>query len=110
MKVRITGNAEAEQNIPPARADGSRIGVNYADAFIEPMNITLEDGRRVTCRRRGLKITLTVGELKGEGLLRRIQNGPDVKNILHRALQEAAQAIGAGVLVEEGSICLELPE
>ena len=74
------------------------------------MNVTLDDGRPVTCRRRGLKITLAVGEENWEGLMRRIADDPDVRNILNRALQEAATSMGAGFLVEDGWICLELPE
>ena len=52
--------------------DRSGIGVHYVDAFIKPMNATLADGTEVKCKRRGLKITLSVGDRKGEGLMRRL--------------------------------------
>ena len=74
------------------------------------MNVTLDDGRPVTCRRRGLKITLAVGDEKGEGLMRRIADDPDVIYILNRALSEAVASMGAGFLLQDGWICHELPE
>jgi hypothetical protein len=36
------------------------------------MNVKLEDGTPVKCKRRGLKIVLSAGAKKGEGLMRRI--------------------------------------
>ena len=71
------------------------------------MNVELEDGRKVTCKRKGLKITLTVGDQQGEAIMRRIENGPDPKNILQCALTEAAQAAGATLSVEENTIFLD---
>jgi NAD(P)-dependent dehydrogenase (short-subunit alcohol dehydrogenase family) len=46
----------------------------------------------VKCKRRGLKITLTVGAKKGEGLMRRLDVSPDPVAMLDAALQEAAQS------------------
>ncbi len=83
MKVLVAKeNQEAEGLIPPSQPDGSGIGVNYADAYIKVLNAELEDGRKITCKRKGLKITLTVDEASGEALMRRVDDGPDVKNIL----------------------------
>ena len=62
----------AAQKLPPLAPDKSGIGVHYVDAFIKPMNTKLEDGTRVACKRKGLKLTLTVGTKKGEGLMRRL--------------------------------------
>ena len=108
MKLRITEeNAEAENLIPPAAQDGSGIGVNHADAYIKAINVELEDGRKVTCKRKGLKILLTVGDRKGEALMRRIEHGPDVKNILRQALEAAAAEAGTTFSVEDGVIFLE---
>ena len=108
MKLRIAEeNTEAENLIPPAALDGSRIGVNHADAYIKAMNVDLEDGRKVTCKRKGLKVLLTVGDRKGEALMRRIEHGPDVKNILRRALEAAAAEAGTTFSVEDGVIFLE---
>ena len=42
------------------------------DAYLKPLNITLDDGTVVTCKRRGLKIMLAVGDAKGTGLIRRL--------------------------------------
>ena len=54
-------NPAAKDKLPPQFADKSGVGVHYADAFIKPMNVSLPDGTRVACKRKGLKITLTVG-------------------------------------------------
>ena len=52
----------------------------------------LADGTRVACKRKGLKITLTVGTKKGEGLRRRLDVSMDPVLMLNAALQEAAKA------------------
>jgi hypothetical protein len=109
MKVRIAQeNRDAEALIPPAEPDGSKIGVNYADAYLKALNVELLGGPRVTAKRKGLKVLLQIGERKGEGLMRRLEHGPDVKAILRRALEEASAAAGARFSVEDGDIYLEL--
>ena len=111
MKFKIAEeNKEAEALIPPAQPDGSNIGINYAGEYIKSLNVTLEDGRNVTCKRRGLKLTLTIGDKKGEGLMRRLDHGPDVKNILTHALQDAAEGAGAKFSVQEGIIYLGIAD
>ena len=111
MKLRIADeNVAAEELIPPRRPDGSGVGVNYADAYIKPLNCELADGRRVVCKRKGLKITLQIGEAAGEGLLRRIENGPDVKSMLRHALEEAARGAGARFFTGDGGVWLEVEE
>ena len=72
------------------------------------MNTNLEDGTPVKCKRRGLKITLTAGGKKGEGLMRRLDVSPDPVAMLDAALQEAAQAAGIELTVENGAIFLSL--
>ena len=105
MKVKLTDvNLDAEAKLPPNEKDGSRIGVNYTDLYIKPMNTELEDGRKVVCKRKGLKITLSIGDQQGEAIMRRIENGPDPKNILRCALTEAAQAAGATLSIENDAI------
>ena len=100
-------NQAAEQLIPPATSDGSEIGVNYTDAYLTALDATLPDGRTVSCQRYGLQITLTVGAAEGEALMRRLEHGPDVRNILHQALQAAAQDAGVALAVEDDAIYLE---
>ncbi len=108
MKLRIAEENKAAENlIPPAKSDGSGIGINYADAYIKPLNVTLEDGRKLTCKRRGLKITLNVNGRSGEALMRRLEHGPDARKILREALQAAAQAAGAKLAIEDGVVWLE---
>lgn len=111
MRVKIADlNKDAEKLLPPAKSDNSGVGVNYADAFIKVIKQTLADGRKVGCRRRGAKITLTMGDKKGEGLMRRLAHGPDPRKILHEALAEAARNLGAAYSVENGAIYLEIPD
>ena len=70
------------------------------------MNTKLPDGTRVACKRKGLKITLTVGAQKGEGLMRRLEVSKDPVVMLAAALQEAAKAAGAELTVAAGEILL----
>jgi hypothetical protein len=97
-------NKEAKEKLPPNFDDKSGIGVHYMDAFIKPMNTQLEDGTRVACRRKGLKITLTVGDKKGEGLMRRLDVSKDPVIMLNAALQEAAQAAGVELQITDNEI------
>ena len=109
MKIELgTENTEAEALIPPAKPDGSRIGVNYADAYIKSISHTLGDGREVSCKRRGLKLTFSIGDTKGEAVMRRIEHGPDAKNILRKALEDAARNADAAFTVEDGVMFLEI--
>jgi hypothetical protein len=101
-------NPEAEKLLPHVVDDGSGVGINYADAYIKGIKVTLEDGRKITLKRRGLKISLTIGDKTGDGLLRRLQNGPDEKNMLRQALKEAARNVGAAFDVENGVMVLSL--
>ena len=100
-------NPAAERLIPPAAPDGSEIGINYADAYLEALGATLPDGRAVSCERYGLQITVRVGEAEGEAVLRRLEHGPDVRNILQQALQAAAQDAGVSLAVDAGVIYLD---
>jgi hypothetical protein len=87
-------NPVAKDKLPPVFAEKSGIGSHYIDAFLKPMNTKLPDGTRVGCKRKGLKITLTVGTKKGEGLMRRFAVSKDPIVMLDAALQEAAKAAG----------------
>ena len=105
MKVKICDvNPDAESKLPQHSGDKSGIGVHYVDAFIKPMNVKLEDGTPVRCKRRGLKILLTAGAKKGEGLMRRLDVSADPVIMLNAALQEAAKAAGVELTVEDGAI------
>lgn len=100
-------NPAARQKLPPTAPDKSGIGVHYVDAFLAPMNAALPDGTRVSCKRKGLRITLRVGAKHGAGLMRRLTVGPDPVAMLQAALQEAAQAAGVQLQVTEREILLE---
>jgi len=99
-------NAAAAGKLPEHTGDKSGIGVHYVDAYIKPMNAKLPDGTPVKCKRRGLKIMLSVGTRKGEGLMRRLAAGPDPAVMLEAALQEAAAAAGVELTVENGAILI----
>jgi hypothetical protein len=86
--------------------DKSGIGVHYVDGYLKPMNAKLEDGTVVKAKRRGLKVTLTVGTKKGDGLMRRLDVSRDPAVMLDAALQEAAKAAGVALSVEDGGIFL----
>ncbi|MGB6903034.1 MAG: hypothetical protein WBD98_09415, partial [Acidobacteriaceae bacterium] len=89
MKVKLCDvNAAAAEKLPPHTDDKSGIGVHYVDAYIKPMNVKLEDGTPVKCKRRGLKIVLSAGGKKGECLMRRLEVSTDPVVMLNAALQE----------------------
>lgn len=105
MKVKLCDvNAAAAEKLPPHTDDKSGIGVHYVDAYIKPMNVKLEDGTPVKCKRRGLKIVLSAGGKKGEGLMRRLEVNADPVVMLNAALQEAARSAGIELAVEDGAI------
>ncbi len=109
MKAKLCDlNPAAKDRLPEHTDDKSGIGVHYVDAYIKPMNAKLEDGTAVRCKRRGLKITLTAGGKKGEGLMRRLQVSSDPVVMLDAALQEAAAAAGIGLTVDDGAIFVEI--
>jgi hypothetical protein len=99
-------NAAAVEKLPPKFAEKSGIGSHYVDAFLKPMNVTMTDGTRVACKRKGLKITLSVGTKKGEGLLRRLAVSKDPVVMLQAALQEAAKAAGVELKFTDTEIFL----
>lgn len=103
-------NAAALEKLPAKTDDKSGVGVHYVDAYIKPMNRKLEDGTAIKCKRRGLKVVLTVKGKSGDGLLRRLANGPDPVKMLDAALQEAAGNAGVTLAVADGKIQLTLPD
>ena len=99
-------NPAARDKLPPAFPDKSGIGVHYVAAFIAPMNAPLPDHTPVSCKRKGLRITLRVGTKQGEGLMRRLTVGPDPVAMLEAALQEAARAAGVQLQITDREILL----
>jgi hypothetical protein len=99
-------NQAAKEKLPPGFRDKSGIGVHYVDAFIAPMNAALPDGARVSCKRKGLKLTLRVGAKKGDGLMRRLQVSPDPTVMLKAALDEAAKNAGVQIQVTDTDILI----
>jgi hypothetical protein len=105
MKTKLCDvNPAAMDKLPHLTDDKSGIGVHYVDAYLKPMNVQLADGTFVKCKRRGLKIALSAGSRKGEGLMRRLDVGADPVVMLAAALQEAARAAGLDLSVEDGAI------
>ena len=100
-------NPAALTKLPQHTDDRSGIGVHYVDAYLKPMNTKLEDGTPVKCKRRGLKIVLSVGPSKGEGLMRRLDVSNDPVVMLDAALQEAARSAGVQLTVENGAIHID---
>jgi hypothetical protein len=107
MKLKICDvNTAAIEKLPERTDDKSGIGVHYVDAYLKPMNTKLEDGTPVKCKRRGLRVALTAGTAKGEGLMRRLDVSRDPVAMLDAALQEAAAAAGVQLTIEDGAIYL----
>jgi len=105
MKHRLCDvNTDAAKKLPQHTDDKSGIGVHYVDAYLKPMNVKLEDGTAVKCKRRGLKIALSVGAKKGEGLMRRLDVSADPIVMLDAALQEAAKGAGVELTIEDGAV------
>jgi len=99
-------NPAATAKLPPAFPDKSGVGVHYVDAYVKPMNAALPDGVRVSCKRRGLRVTLRVGTKKGDGLMRRLQISLDPVVMLQACLQEAATAAGVQLQVTDSEILI----
>jgi len=99
-------NVAAKDKLPPAFQDKSGIGVHYVDAFIAPMNAALSDSTRVSCKRKGLRVTLRVGAKKGDGLMRRLAVSTDPVVMLRACLAEAAAAAGVQLEITETEILL----
>lgn len=99
-------NPAAKEKLPPGFRDKSGIGVHYVDAFVAPMNAALPDGTRVSCKRKGLRVTLKVGTKKGDGLMRRLEVSRDPVVMLQAALQEAAKAAGVELQLTDTEILL----
>ena len=111
MKVKLCDvNYAAAEKLPQHTGDKSGVGVHYVDAYIKPLNVKLEDGTRVKCKRRGLKIMLTVGDKSGEGLMRRLDVSRDPVVMLDAALQEAAKVAGVELTIEDSAVLLVRPE
>src|SRR5262245_42782869 len=74
MRITIPiDEAQAEAHLPEAKPDGSGVGINYADQILKPFKQTLPDGRKLLAKRRGLKLTVTIGDKAGEAILRRLE-------------------------------------
>jgi hypothetical protein len=99
-------NLAAAEKLPPKFQDKSGIGVHYVDAFIAPMNAALPDNMRVSCKRKGLRITLRVGTKTGGGLMRRLTVSRDPVVMLDAALQEAATAAGVQLQITDTEILI----
>lgn len=108
MKLKICDvDPAAREKLPALTDDRSGIGVHYVDAFLKPMNTKLEDGTAIRCKRRGLRVALTAGSAKGEGLMRRLEVSADPVVMLEAALKEAARAAGVELSIEDGAIYLQ---
>jgi hypothetical protein len=109
MKTKVCDlNPRAKEKLPQFTDDKSGIGVHYVDAYLKPMNTKLSDGTAIRAKRRGLKITISAGTKKGDGLMRRLDVSRDPVEMLDAALQEAAKNAGIGLSVEDGAVFVDL--
>jgi hypothetical protein len=100
--------AKADATLEGSMPDGSGVGVNYVDVIAKASKLTLADGRKLLLRRKGLKLTLAIGERQGEALLRRLEHGPAVPDIVRKAIEAAALAAGARARLEPGVLHLDV--
>ena len=61
----------------------------------------------MSCKRKGLRVTLRVGPKKGDGLMRRLAAGPEPAAMLEACLQEAALAAGVRIQVTDTEILID---
>ena len=109
MRVTIpTDESLLDTYLPSAKPDGSGVGVNYADQVLKLLKQTLPDGRKLVAKRRGLKVSVSIGDSSGHSIMRRIDHGPDTRVIFERALVEAAREAGAALTREPGAVHLDL--
>ena len=73
---------------------GIRLGVNYIDAFGRCLNVALPDGRPMTLKRRGLQLTLTLGDQRVTTLLDRWAGQDQPVRILELAMGKLAEQLG----------------
>lgn len=99
--------AKADATLAGEMPDGSGVGVSYVDVIAKASKQTLPDGRKLLLKRKGLRLTLAIGERQGEALLRRLEHGPDVREIVLKGLQAVAAAAGARATLEPGALHLE---
>jgi hypothetical protein len=100
--------AKAEATLQGAMPDGSGVGINYVDVIAKASKLTLSDGRKLLLKRKGLKLSLAIGDKLGEALLRRLDHGPDVHDVVHKAIEAAALAAGARARFEPGAVHLDV--
>jgi hypothetical protein len=100
--------AKAEATLQGEMPDGSGVGVNYVDVIAKASKLTLPDGRKLLLKRKGLKLTLAIGDRQGEALLRRLDDGPDVHAIVKRGIEAVALAAGARASFEPGALHLDV--
>jgi hypothetical protein len=104
----VFDQAKADATLQGAMPDGSGVGINYVDVIAKASKQTLPDGRKLLLKRKGLKLTLAVGEKQGEALLRRLDHGPDVHDIVRKAIEAAALEAGARASFEPGAVHLNV--
>ena len=108
MRISVpVDEALADGYLPSVRPDGSGVGVNYADQVLKLLKVTLPDGRKLSARRRGLKITIIIGDETGEAIMRRLDHGPDVRAIFETAITEAARRLGVALTRAPGAVHLD---
>ncbi|MBE7539475.1 MAG: hypothetical protein HS122_13820 [Opitutaceae bacterium] len=102
-------NTTATDQLRVEKNDRSGIGVHYVDAWLKPLKagVALPDGQKFSAKRRGLKVTLTLGTQKADGLMRRLTVSRDPIEMLRAALDEAGAKLGLRLTAEGGRLFLE---
>ena len=98
---------EVDELLPPGRSDGSRIGVNYSDAFGKCLNVTLAEERIVHYKRRGVEVTLALGEQVARTMIDRATGNEDAEAINRQTLTRLAAQLGCRYVYEDRTVILE---
>ena len=67
----------------------------------------LEDGTKCIAKRRGLKVTVTMGDKSGSGLMRKFEVGADPVKMLQQAITEINTESGFTMTEENGAIYID---
>jgi hypothetical protein len=100
--------AKAESTLKGEMPDGSGVGVNYVDVIVKASKLTLPDGRKLLLKRKGLKLTLAIGDKQARRCCAASSTVPTFARLIAQALEAAALAAGAKARLEAGALHLDV--
>ena len=107
MELLCAEDVAAYEWHPKNKADGSEIGINFVDAYIKPLNKAQYLGQAIKAKRRGLKVTVQLGESKGEAIMRAADHEFDVEKTTYQVLRDAFAQLGKEICFQEKSFFMK---